>query len=197
VLDEAVESLKQDGIKAMGFQGDVRQIGDCERWAADCVKSFGSLNILVNCAAGNFLATAEELSSGGFRSVMEIDALGTFNMSRAAHDALSKAKNACIINISATLHYGATWWQVHASAAKAAVDSITRTLALEWGSAGIRVNAVAPGPIQVRFLHACMATCPMHYAYVQACSCGWVLFTLRLLCGCCSGANRDCRSMAE
>jgi 2,4-dienoyl-CoA reductase [(3E)-enoyl-CoA-producing], peroxisomal len=119
------------------------------------------LNIVVNCAAGNFLATAEELSSGGFRSVMEIDALGTFNMSRAAHGALSKAKNACIINISATLHYGATWWQVHASAAKAAIDSMTRTLALEWGSAGIRVNGVAPGPIEVRaaFAWLCNSSC--------------------------------------
>jgi 2,4-dienoyl-CoA reductase [(3E)-enoyl-CoA-producing], peroxisomal len=166
-MDEAVESLKRDGIKAMGFQGDVRKIEDCNRWAAGCVEAFGALNIVVNCAAGNFLATAEELSSGGFRSVMEIDALGTFNMSRAAHDALSKAKNACIINISATLHYGATWWQVHASAAKAAVDSITRTLALEWGSAGIRVNGIAPGPIQVCVAVACAATCGLHHANMQ------------------------------
>lgn len=155
MLDEAVESMKQKGIKAMGFQGDVRKIEDCERWATGCVAVFGALNIVVNCAAGNFLATAEELSSGGFRSVMEIDALGTFNMSRAAYGPLSKANNACIINISATLHYGATWWQVHASAAKAAVDSITRTLALEWGSAGIRVNGIAPGPIQVRLQQQC------------------------------------------
>lgn len=112
MLDEAVESMKREGIKAMGCQGDVRNIEDCNRWAAGCVEAFGALNIVVNCAAGNFLATAEELSSGGFRSVMEIDALGTFNMCRAAHGALFKANNACIINISATLHYGATWWQV-------------------------------------------------------------------------------------
>lgn len=143
--------MKKEGITAIGCQGDVRKIDDCARWVTTCVETYGSLNIVVNCAAGNFLATAEELSSGGFRSVMEIDALGTFNMSRAAHSALSKAKNASIINISATLHYGASWWQVHASAAKAAVDSITRTLAMEWGSAGIRVNGVAPGPIQVHF----------------------------------------------
>jgi NAD(P)-dependent dehydrogenase (short-subunit alcohol dehydrogenase family) len=79
---------------------------------------------------------------------MEIDAVGTFTMSRAAFPALQSARDSVIINISATLHYGATWYQVHASAAKAAVDSITRSLALEWGEYGIRVNGVAPGPIK-------------------------------------------------
>ena len=79
---------------------------------------------------------------------MEIDAVGTFTMSRAAFPALQKARSSVIINISATLHYGATWYQEHASAAKAAVDSITRSLALEWGEYGIRVNGVAPGPIK-------------------------------------------------
>lgn len=81
---------------------------------------------------------------------MEIDAVGTFNTSNAAFAALENSGDGRIINISATLHYGATWYQVHASAAKAAVDSITRTLALEWGSNGIKVNGVAPGPIEVR-----------------------------------------------
>jgi peroxisomal 2,4-dienoyl-CoA reductase len=79
---------------------------------------------------------------------MEIDAVGTFTMSRAAFPALQSGRSSVIINISATLHYGATWYQVHASAAKAAVDSITRSLALEWGEYGIRVNGVAPGPIK-------------------------------------------------
>jgi NAD(P)-dependent dehydrogenase (short-subunit alcohol dehydrogenase family) len=81
-------------------------------------------------------------------AVMEIDAVGTFTMSRAAFEALKQNRESVIINISATLHYGATWYQVHASAAKAAVDSITRSLALEWGEYGIRVNGVAPGPIR-------------------------------------------------
>jgi NAD(P)-dependent dehydrogenase (short-subunit alcohol dehydrogenase family) len=69
-------------------------------------------------------------------------------MSRAAFRALKASSSPCIVNISATLHYGATWYQVHASAAKAAVDSITQSLALEWGDFGIRVNGVAPGPIE-------------------------------------------------
>lgn len=123
---------------------------DCEKMISEAVEHFGrGLHIVVNCAAGNFLAASEQLTSNGFRTVMEIDALGTFNVSRAAFSALKKAsKNASIVNISATLHYGATWYQAHASAAKAAVDSLTRTLALEWGPYGIRVNGIAPGPIQ-------------------------------------------------
>ena len=94
----------------------------------------------------------------GFRTVMDIDAGGVFNMSRAAFDALkrdgwsesasARTDSALIINISATLQYGATWYQTHASAAKAAIDSVTRSLGLEWGHYGIRVAGIAPGPIR-------------------------------------------------
>lgn len=115
---------------------------------SEAVSHFGQLHILINCAAGNFLSAAEQLTSNGFRTVMEIDAIGTFNVSRAAFNHLRAAAGAAIINISATLHYGATWYQAHASAAKASVDSLTRTLALEWGVHDIRVNGVAPGPIE-------------------------------------------------
>lgn len=125
----------------------MRQLDTCASWVQQAVGRLGRLDIVVNCAAGNFLAAAEQLSANGFKTVMEIDALGTFNMSKAAFAELCKSDAASIVNISATLHYGATWFQVHASAAKAAVDSITRTMALEWGRFGIRVNGVAPGPI--------------------------------------------------
>ena len=126
----------------------MRSFADCQRMTGEAAARFGALHILVNCAAGNFLAPAEQLTSNGFKTVMDIDALGTFNASRAAFQHLRAAGTAAIVNISATLHYGATWYQAHASAAKAAVDSLTRTLALEWGSYGVRVNGVAPGPIE-------------------------------------------------
>jgi peroxisomal 2,4-dienoyl-CoA reductase len=157
VLKDACATLAKEGIAAAYVQGDVRSYPDCERMASEASSRFGSLDILINCAAGNFLTVAERLTSNGFRTVMEVDTLGTFNMSRAAFPFLlegakkspsSNNLTSCIVNISATLHYGATWYQTHASAAKAGVDSLTRSLALEWGSYGIRVNGVAPGPIE-------------------------------------------------
>jgi len=133
---------------------DVRKYETCEAAVEFCRRRFGRLDILVNGAAGNFLAQASQLSPKGFATVMSIDALGTFHMSRAAHALLketaqkNKDGTVSIVNISATLQYGATWWQAHASAAKAAVDSLTRSLALEWAAVDrIRVNGIAPGPI--------------------------------------------------
>ncbi|CEG49275.1 peroxisomal-dienoyl [Plasmopara halstedii] len=131
----------------MLIKGDVRSTDDANNAVAQVVRKFGKLDVLVNCAAGNFLALAEKLSTNAFRTTMEIDAIGTFNMSRAAFEALKCSGDGRIINISMTLHLSASWYQVHASAAKAAVDSITRSLALEWGQFGIRVTGVAPGPI--------------------------------------------------
>lgn len=148
VLDLACKDLLTTGARVLGLQGDVRQQADCERWVQQIVEQLGGLDILVNCAAGNFLAPAEKLTANGFRTVMEIDAMGTFVMSKSAFPALCRSSDPSIINISATLQYGATWFQVHASAAKAAVDSITRSLALEWGRHKIRVNGIAPGPIE-------------------------------------------------
>lgn len=131
---------------------DVRDPKACKAAVKYASDMFGRLDIVVNGAAGNFLAEARTLKPKGFATVMSIDALGTFNMSSAAFPALAEsAKNnhdALIINISATLQSPATHWQAHASAAKAAVDSLTRSLGLEWGSYNIRVVGIAPGPIK-------------------------------------------------
>lgn len=120
------------------------------------IEHFGKLDILVNAAAGNFLVSPEDLSPNGFRTVMDIDSVGTFTMCREALNYLKKGapgrssddSGGLILNISATLHYTAAWYQIHVAAAKAAVDAITRNLALEWGSDyDLRVNGIAPGPI--------------------------------------------------
>lgn len=146
-LDDAVLKLAELGVDAVAVAGDVRKEEDARRAVAVAVERFGKLDTLVNCAAGNFLALAEEMSLNAFRTVLEIDTMGVFNMCTAAFQALKAAGNGSIINISATLHYGATWYQTHATAAKSAIDSLTRQLALEWGTHDIRVNGIAPGPI--------------------------------------------------
>ncbi|XP_047947469.1 peroxisomal 2,4-dienoyl-CoA reductase [(3E)-enoyl-CoA-producing]-like [Salvia hispanica] len=155
VLDGAVSALTALGIPAIGFEGDVRKLEDAKRVVEATVGHFGRLDILVNAAAGNFLAAAEDLSPNGFKTVMDIDTVGTFTM---CHEALKYLKKdghgkavptgGVILNISATLHYTASWYQIHVSAAKAGVDALTRNLALEWGTDyDIRVNGIAPGPI--------------------------------------------------
>jgi NAD(P)-dependent dehydrogenase (short-subunit alcohol dehydrogenase family) len=87
------------------------------------------------------------LSANGFRSVIDIDLCGTFNVSRAAFEALSKSRGT-VVNITATQADVPTPLQCHAGAAKAGIEKLTRDLALEWGRFGIRVNAIAPGPIE-------------------------------------------------
>ncbi len=111
------------------------------------VEHYGKIDIVVNGAAGNFLCAADQLSPNGFGTVVDIDTKGTFNVCRAAFEELKKSKGQ-ILNISATLHYLATPMQIHVSAAKAGVDAITRNLSAEWGRHGIRVNGIAPGPIE-------------------------------------------------
>ena len=88
--------------------GDVRKIEDCKRVVKETVERFGSVDVLVNGAAGNFLATAAKLSSNGFRTVMEIDTLGTFNMCQSVFNGYMKEHGGSIINISAALHWKAT-----------------------------------------------------------------------------------------
>src|SRR4051812_8216405 len=111
------------------------------------VESLGRLDYVINGAAGNFLCPAADLSPNGFGVVLDIDAKGTWNVTRAAYTAWLGAHGGQVLNISATLHYGGTPAQLHVAAAKAAVDALTRSLAVEWGPRGIRVNAIAPGPI--------------------------------------------------
>ena len=102
---------------------------------------------MINGAAGNFICAAENLSPNGFGTVVDIDLKGTFNVSRAALPHL-RTRGGSVINISATLPYLGTVAQSHAASAKAGVDSLTRVLACEWGPYGIRVNGIAPGPIE-------------------------------------------------
>jgi NAD(P)-dependent dehydrogenase (short-subunit alcohol dehydrogenase family) len=145
-VDDTVAALKALGADAMGFVADVRELETIDRGLASVHERFGEFDVVVSGAAGNFPSLAADLSSNGFRSVMEIDLLGTFHVMSASFPRLRKP-GASIINISAPQAFIPSKAQIHVSAAKAGVDMITRTLALEWGRAGVRVNSVVPGPI--------------------------------------------------
>src|SRR5215203_186707 len=146
-LQPAADAINKNGGKAIAVAADVREPEAIEKAVAQAIDHFGKIDILVNGAAGNFLCKAEELSPNGFGTVVDIDLKGTFNVCRAAFAQLKEHRGQ-ILNISATLHYLGTPMQLHVSAAKAGVDALTRNLAVEWGRYGIRVNAIAPGPIE-------------------------------------------------
>ena len=145
-VDAAVSQLGNDLGPAMGFSLDVRDAPAVQQAVHDFVAERGQIDVLVSGAAGNFLAPAAGLSPNGFKTVIDIDLLGTFNVMRAAYESLVKP-GASVINISAPQAWIAMAFQVHACAAKAGIDQVTRTLALEWGPEGVRVNSIAPGPI--------------------------------------------------
>ncbi len=146
-LEPMKQLIEESGGECFALGSDVRDFEGIKNTIDKTVEKFGKIDILVNGAAGNFLCKAEELSANGFGTVLDIDTKGTFNVCRAAFEELKKSQGQ-ILNISATLHLAATPLQIHVSAAKAGVDAITRNLAVEWGKYGIRVNGIAPGPIE-------------------------------------------------
>ncbi|MEO7367508.1 MAG: SDR family oxidoreductase [Gemmatimonadaceae bacterium] len=145
-LDAAAAGIEAKGGKAAGFPADVRDYEALAGAIGSARSKFGELDILVCGAAGNFPAPAIGMSANGFKSVIDIDLLGTFNTCRAAYEHLRKP-GASIVNISATQAFIPMAMQSHVCAAKAGVDMVTRTLALEWGSKGVRVNSIAPGAV--------------------------------------------------
>lgn len=147
-LEAAAKELREaTGRECLATPGDVRDPKQVEAALDRALERFGRLDVVVNGAAGNFLCPASQLSYNAFKTVLDIDSIGTWNVCRAAFERRLRDHGGSILNISATLHYAATPLQAHASAAKAAIDSLTKSLALEWGPMGIRVNAIAPGPI--------------------------------------------------
>ena len=142
----AVARLSSPRRPASGFSLDVREPQAVADALAAFAQQHGTVDVLVSGAAGNFPAAAASLSPNGFKSVVDIDLLGTFNVMRAAYAHLTKP-GASVISISAPQAVIAMPMQVHVCAAKAGVDMITKTLAIEWGPQGIRVNSVMPGPI--------------------------------------------------
>jgi NAD(P)-dependent dehydrogenase (short-subunit alcohol dehydrogenase family) len=145
-IDAATAALRTAGRNIVGVAADVRDFDAVARAFETASAQLGTVDVLVSAAAGNFVAAVNAQSSNGFRVVVDIDLIGTFNVMRAAYPHLTKP-GAAVINISAPQSFIPMRYQASACAAKAGVDQLTRVLALEWGGDGIRVNSISPGPI--------------------------------------------------
>lgn len=142
----AVATLQALGTEAQGRSADVRQPEALKAAYEDAVAQFGPIDVLISGAAGNFLARATDMSPNAFKTVVDIDLLGSFNVVHAAYPHLRKP-GASVVQISAGQAFTPTPYQAHVCAAKAGVDMLTRVLALEWGAEGVRINSIVPGPI--------------------------------------------------
>jgi len=145
-MEAAVAGVRASGHKAGGHAGDVRNYEAVEMALSKTYAAHGAIDMLFCAAAGNFPAPVLGMSANGFKAVVDIDLLGTFNTCRAAHQFLRKP-GASVISISANHAHVAYPLQSHVCAAKAGVDLLTKVLAMEWGPDGIRCNCITPGPI--------------------------------------------------
>jgi NAD(P)-dependent dehydrogenase (short-subunit alcohol dehydrogenase family) len=142
----AAQGLRDAGHEAIGIAADVRDFAAVDQAVAATRDAWGEVDVVLSGAAGNFVAPAAELSANGFKTVVDIDLLGTFNVFRASYPYLRRP-GASLIAITAGQAVQPMMNQIHACAAKAGINMVTKCMALEWGPEGIRVNAISPGPI--------------------------------------------------
>ena len=146
-LDATCREFEAEGLACISFVCDVRRPDEVEQAVAGVLAHYGRLDVVINNAAGNFPAPLAGISHNGFKAIVDIDLMGTYNVSRACFDAWLKDHGGNIVNITAPFDGVGAAYQAHVAAAKMGVDSLTRTCAVEWGPRGIRVNGVAPGSI--------------------------------------------------
>lgn len=144
-----VEAIEEGGGRARMYTLDVRDEARVDEVVGLVWKESGAVDVLVNNAGGNFVSPAVAMNARGFKAVLDINLVGTFLMSQAVGTRwLEDGKGGSIINLSATNAEGGSPLMAHSGASKAGINSLTQTLAVEWGGAGIRVNAVCPGPVR-------------------------------------------------
>lgn len=146
-LDAAAADVTAQGGHALAVTTDVREPQQVDAMLAAAVEAFGRVDVLVNNAAGTFLASARKITPGGWRALIDTTLNGTFYCSRTVGERMIQQGGGRIINITATLHFKGSPGLMATTAAKASVEAMTKTLALEWAKYNILVNAIAPGPI--------------------------------------------------
>ena len=148
-LERGCHDLRHAGLDPQAVQVDVRNPEQVDELVERVVRHFGHIDILVNNAAGNFICRAEDLSPNGWNAVIGIVLNGSFYCCRAiGRHMIARGHGGSIVSILANYVWTGSAGTIHSAAAKAGVMSITQTLAVEWARHGIRVNAVAPGPIE-------------------------------------------------
>lgn len=145
-LDAAALELRALGARVCAVAADVRDYAALELALKRSRDELGPASVLVSGAAGNFVVPAERLSSNGFKTVVDIDLVGSFNLARAGFDQLCETRGSLIF-ISAAMALIPHAFQAHVGAAKAGIDMLMKNLAIEWGQYGIRTNSIVPGPI--------------------------------------------------
>ena len=146
VLEETAEEIRTSGASVLPVQCDVRKPAEVEKMVSQTVEEFGSVNVRVNNAAGNFISPTEKLSPGGFQVIVDIVLNGTFNCTLSVGQEMIKSGGGVILNIITTYAWTGSGYVVPSACAKAGVLAMTRSLAVEWAKHGIRTNAIAPGP---------------------------------------------------
>ena len=147
-LEATCRELEGENLDCMWVTCDIREPEQVERVVSEVLERHARLDILVNNAAGNFPAPISGISYNGFKAIVDIDLRGTYNVTKAVFEAYLRDHGGHIVNISAPFQNLGVSMQAHVAAAKAGVDSLTRTCAVEFGPYGIRVNAVAPGGME-------------------------------------------------
>lgn len=146
-LRNVAAQVDTEGAHAVPIQADIRQPEQVDRMVHTALATFNHIDILVNNAAGSFLASARTITPKGWQTVVDTTLNGTFYCSQAVGQHMIGHGGGKIINITATLHYKGSPGLIAPTAAKAGVEALTKTLALEWAKFNILVNAIAPGPI--------------------------------------------------
>ena len=150
VLDETAEEMRSAGISVIPIAGDVRNPEEVDRVVQKTKDTFGTIDGLVNNAAGNFISPTENLTPGGFKAVTDIVLGGTFNFTLSAGKEMIQSESGSILNIVTTYAWTGSGYVVPSAAAKGGVLAMTRSLGSEWGKYGIRTNAIAPGPFPTK-----------------------------------------------
>ena len=145
-LEKGVSKITGEGGKAIALECNVRNEDSIETCVKEAIDKMGGIDFLVNNAGGQFPSPAEAINTKGWNAVIETNLSGTFHMSRHVFNAVMQQNGGAIVNIIADMWNGFPMMS-HTGAARAGVDNLTKTLAVEWGRKGVRVNSVAPGLI--------------------------------------------------